>query len=142
VTIVRKIKAVYQRLERAEEIVEKGLIRPLYGTNGWYVCKSHSGQQDGNGQAKLYLVTGESCTCKDYQELQEYNGGWCKHRLAREILLEGKEAGDDPDRVSDQGDGDTKPARRRGARGPSRGNRRRAHGARSATGEAKAGAKS
>jgi hypothetical protein len=87
--IVKKIEAMAARLERAREIVKDGLIYPIYGDEEKrFVCKSHTGQQDGDGQVKLYLVSDKACTCADFRRLKEQNGGWCKHRLAREILLQ------------------------------------------------------
>ncbi len=90
--IVKNIEVMAARLERAREIVKLGLIYPIYGDpERRYVCKSHSGQQDGNGQVKLYLVSQKGCTCADYRHLREVNGGWCKHRLARELILGGEQ---------------------------------------------------
>ena len=87
-TIVAKIESVSQRLERAREIVENGALWPIHkDEQRRYVAKSHSGQHDKDGLPKLYLVGPESCTCADYRRLAQHNGGWCKHRLARELLL-------------------------------------------------------
>jgi len=93
-TIVEKIASVSQRLERAREIVEHGAIWPIHKDDEQrYVAKSHSGQHGENGLPKLYLVGPESCTCADYRKLTKHNGGWCKHRLARELLLNGNAEG-------------------------------------------------
>lgn len=93
-TIVAKIEAAAQRLERAREIVEHGAIWPIHQDDARrFVAKSHSGQHGENGVPKLYLVGPNGCTCADYRKLAEENGGWCKHRLARELLLaEGSKA--------------------------------------------------
>ena len=139
-TIAGKIRKLYERLQRAEQIVEQGLIHELYGTEAkgrWFVVKSHSGQTRKDGRPKLYLVTDGSCTCKDFQVLKEHNGGWCKHRLARELVLERKEGKDDPHGVPRKGDGNRKQAGRRGAGSAPGGHKRRADGAGSAKAKTK-----
>ena len=108
--IIKKIEGMAARLERAKEIVSKGYIWPIYGKPGVYVAKSATGQQDGNGQVKLYLVDGQSCTCADYRRLKAQNGGWCKHRLAREILLsQGGEANANAGGAARRSSGRTEP---------------------------------
>jgi hypothetical protein len=123
--IVKKIEAMAARLERAKEIVKDGLIYPIYGDEEQrFVCKSHTAQKDGNGQVKLYLVTDKACTCADFRRLKDQNGGWCKHRLAREILI--NKGGDHAEnRVSHKSDGDPKPTQRRRALSTHGGDRRR-----------------
>lgn len=109
-TIIQKIETMAARLERAREIAKLGLIYPIYGDEERrYVCKSQSDQTDGNGQVKLYLVGEKSCTCADFRKLSQVNGGWCKHRLAREILLT---KGGDQD--ASRANGKAQPAQRRG----------------------------
>ena len=106
-TIVEKIEALHKRLERAKEIVERGYIYPIYGRPGVYVAKSATGQKDGKGHLKLYLVDEEGCTCADFRRLAKVNGGWCKHRLAREILMsqsEKEEGSDEAQSAQAQGD--------------------------------------
>ena len=94
VTIAEKIEAAHARLQRAREIVDRGEIWPIHKDDDRrFVAKSHSGQRNGNDHLKLYLVDSRSCTCADYRKLAEENGGWCKHRLARELVLaEGSKA--------------------------------------------------
>jgi hypothetical protein len=107
--IVTKIETMAKRLDRAREIVRIGLIYPVYGDEEKrFVCKSQNEQKDGNGQTKLYLVGEKSCTCADFRKLSQVNGGWCKHRLAREILL--SQGGEKNARASHNGDGSAQPA--------------------------------
>lgn len=95
-TIVEKIDALQARLAKARAIVKDGAIWPIHkDENARYVAKSQENRKGANGLPKLYLVGPESCTCADYRELREHNGGWCKHRLARELALNGDAEGRD-----------------------------------------------
>ena len=70
-----------KRLERAKKILAQGNVFPVAGAEGKFVVFSSAGN-------KLYLVdlAAETCTCPDFQKNQQWNGGWCKHRMAVWLL--------------------------------------------------------
>ncbi|MFQ6033379.1 MAG: SWIM zinc finger family protein [Candidatus Bipolaricaulia bacterium] len=72
-----------RRLERAKQIMAQGNVFPVAGAAEKFVVFSSAGN-------KLYLVdlAEQYCTCPDFQTHQEFNGGWCKHRMAAWLLKE------------------------------------------------------
>jgi hypothetical protein len=81
--IIKRIEGAMARLERAKEIVRTGKIYPIWGDEHQsYICKSQNGETNGK-YIKLYLVN-EKCTCEDFKNGHE----WCKHRIARAIMLD------------------------------------------------------
>ena len=66
-----------KRLERAREILAQGKLFQVAGAEEKFVVFSSAGN-------KLYLVdlAEETCTCPDFRKRKEWNGGWCKHRIA------------------------------------------------------------
>lgn len=89
--ILKTIEALSARLEKGKEIVAKGDIWPISepgnedggGAGQRFACRSQSNPEI------VYLVDEESCSCPDFQR-QNLHLGWCKHRLAAEILKESK----------------------------------------------------
>ncbi|MCS7301807.1 MAG: SWIM zinc finger domain-containing protein [Fimbriimonadales bacterium] len=70
----RTIEALYQRLQRARELVEAGKVSPVHGLEGVYVVLN------GDGTAHYLVNADSSCTCPDFEK----HGGRipCKHLLA------------------------------------------------------------
>ncbi len=79
-SVIQKIEALYQRLERARAIVAEGRIHPVLGKPDHYVVQSTKG--DG-----FYLVNG-TCICPDATERAELTKGLCKHKLAAVLFSE------------------------------------------------------
>lgn len=87
--ILKTIEALAARLERAKEIVAKGDIWPISepgNKNGEEAGQRFACHSQSNPEI-VYLVDEEGCTCPDFQR-QNLHQGWCKHRLAAEILKE------------------------------------------------------
>ncbi len=76
VTIVDKIEALNERLERARILVQEDNVSPVLGMDEHYLVESSAG----NGS---YLVNG-TCSCWDAKDerRRELTKGVCKHRLA------------------------------------------------------------
>ena len=72
------IEEMGKRLERAKQLARGGKVRKVEGAEAWVV-------ENGDG-SKLYLVQNGSCTCQDFQQRKELHKGWCKHRLAVELM--------------------------------------------------------
>ena len=86
--VIKRIEALYERLQKAKKLVEENKVRKVAGAEAWVVE---------NGRGEFYLVANDSCTCPDFQNRRDLHGGWCKHRLAVEILKERGDAPRDPD---------------------------------------------
>ena len=87
-TSVQQIEALYQRLQRAREIVADGKVFPIVGMDDHYTVQ---------GTAGHYLVN-EHCTCQDAQQPSEMHHGWCKHKLSVELYKETQEASAPPEK--------------------------------------------
>ena len=73
-----QIKALHDRLIKAEALVANGKVHPVYGlANHYFVEGSHD----------RYLVNGE-CVCPDATNRIELIKGLCKHRLAAMVYAE------------------------------------------------------
>ena len=79
-TVIQKIEALNERLERARQLVADGLVSPVIGMESHYVVRS----SDGDG---YYLVNGE-CSCPDAEYRSDVHSGWCKHFLSVELFKE------------------------------------------------------
>ena len=82
-TTIEKIEAMYERLERARELVTGNKVNPILGMDANYIVASSTG-------SGYYLVNG-SCSCPDAQHRSELTNGVCKHKLAALVFAEGKE---------------------------------------------------
>src|ERR671919_987952 len=76
---IRQIESLYARLEKARVITASGKVHPIVGMDEHYAVESSKGD--------LYLVNG-TCTCIDAQQRTDIHHGWCKHKLAVELLRE------------------------------------------------------
>lgn len=113
-TIVDKIEALHERLERARIIVADGKVSPVLGMDEHFTIASSTG--DGS-----YLVNA-ACTCPDANDPRRKDliRGICKHRLAAILYMEattneGSEH-DGNNHANDEGNADDKPTSRRGAK--------------------------
>ena len=95
-SIVDKIEAVHERLQRARELFENGNVQPVIGMEAHFTVSSSEGKG-------TYLVNGE-CTCPDYEHRQYLNGRLCKHRLAVHLYLEAHPEPADADVEQDKRD--------------------------------------
>jgi|GEM_PF-1786225 len=77
VSPVQQIESLYQRLEKARQLVANGKVHPVIGQEAHHVVQASKGG--------FYLVNG-TCTCPDAQQRDDVHKGWCKHKLAVEVL--------------------------------------------------------
>lgn len=77
---ITRIKALHDRLVKAEELVRDGKVHPVTGMAGHWVVEGRRGH---------YLVNKE-CTCPDYIHRTHLIEGYCKHRLAAMLYAEGE----------------------------------------------------
>jgi hypothetical protein len=78
VTSIAQIRALHDRLIKAEALVANNKVHPVYGlANHYFVEGSHD----------RYLVNGE-CVCPDATNRIELIKGLCKHRLAAMVYAE------------------------------------------------------
>lgn len=81
----KTVKAMAQRLEKAEQLVAEGAVFPISGREGCFVVKNGDGTQ-------FYGVCvregRESCSCPDYEQRQRGAGLPCKHLMAVELFIE------------------------------------------------------
>lgn len=80
---VQQIEALHWRLQKARELVADGKVHPIIGVDDHYAVQSSKGHG-------FYLVNGV-CGCPDAQRRSEMHHGWCKHKLAVE-LVKGEQA--------------------------------------------------
>ena len=93
--VIKRIEALYERLQKAKKLVEENKVRKVAGAEAWVVE---------NGKGEFYLVANDSCTCPDFRNRKELHKGWCKHRLAVEILKEstsGRAKKEDPEKLEE-----------------------------------------
>lgn len=83
-TITDRIRALALRLAKAEQIVQEDRVT-WWEDQNCYMVSSPTG--------RWYSVSGptvgEECNCPDAQQRQELHKGWCKHRLAVELVRQG-----------------------------------------------------
>ncbi len=84
-TIVDKIEALHERLERARVLVADDKVSPVLGLDEHFTVESSTG-------AGHYLVNA-TCSCWDAHDArrQELTRGICKHRLAVVLYMEKSE---------------------------------------------------
>jgi len=73
------IEALHQRLEKARQLVADGKVQPIIGYERHYVVQASKGG--------VYVVNSE-CPCPDAQQRTDVHRGWCKHKLAVELVKE------------------------------------------------------
>jgi hypothetical protein len=78
---VQQIESMYARLEKARPLYAEGKVHPIVGMEGHYAVECS--RIDGG----MYLVN-RTCTCVDAQQRADIHHGWCKHKLAVELLKE------------------------------------------------------
>lgn len=78
------VKGLAVRLEKAQALVDAGVVFPVSGIDGYAVVRNGDGTQ-------MYLVEHaegrERCTCPDFQQRQKAVGLPCKHVLAAQLAL-------------------------------------------------------
>lgn len=79
-TVIEKIEALSQRLERAREIVADKKVKRVLGVDDHYTIESSTG-------SGTYLING-SCSCPDAKQRDDLTKGLCKHKLATLLYLE------------------------------------------------------
>ena len=82
-SVIDRIDAVSQRLERAREIVRAGKVRRIINNLDHFVVEASTNQG-------AYLVN-SSCSCPDSEYRSELTNGLCKHKLAVVLFTESKE---------------------------------------------------
>jgi hypothetical protein len=75
---VAQIKALHDRLIKAEELVANGKVHPVVNLADHYIVEGTQG---------FYLVNG-TCECADFTNRSELIKTYCKHRLAALIYAE------------------------------------------------------
>lgn len=83
---VQLITKLAERLEKAKALVEDGCVHPITGEPNNYVVESE------RDVGTYYHVNGV-CTCPDFQHRGKEIAGWCKHKLAVELMKEQEQAG-------------------------------------------------
>jgi hypothetical protein len=78
VSPIAQIRALHDRLVKAEELVANGKVEPIYGRPSYFIVQ---------GKDTRYLVNG-SCNCPDATHRTELLRGYCKHRLAAMLYAE------------------------------------------------------
>ena len=109
-TIVDKIEALHERLERARMIVQEDKVSPVLGMDEHYIVESSTGTGS-------YLVNG-TCSCWDAKDERRYEltRNVCKHKLAVILYMEAKEGDNDGDDSTDEGSADDNPTSGRGSK--------------------------
>lgn len=79
----KTVKAMAQRLEKAEALVREGAVYAISGRDGGFVVRNGDGTQ-------MYGVSlregRESCSCPDFEQRQRDAGLPCKHLLAAQLF--------------------------------------------------------
>jgi predicted nucleic acid-binding Zn finger protein len=78
VSTIAQIRAIHDRLLKAEALVADGKVHPIYGMADHYIV---------DGSSAKYLVNGE-CRCPDAANRVELTKRLCKHRLAAMLYAE------------------------------------------------------
>ena len=79
-TVIEKIEALSQRLERAREIVADNKVKRVLGVEDHFTIESSTG-------SGTYLING-TCSCPDAKQRDDLTKGLCKHKLATLLYLE------------------------------------------------------
>lgn len=82
-SVIEKIEALHQRLERARQLLTDDKVHSVLGMTEHYVIQS-------SHESGYYLVNG-TCSCPDSQERSELTKGLCKHKLATLLYQETQE---------------------------------------------------
>jgi predicted nucleic acid-binding Zn finger protein len=75
---IAQIRALHDRLARAEELVAEGKVHPVVNMADHYIVQGSQG---------YYLING-SCTCPDFTNRTDLIKGYCKHRLSALLYAE------------------------------------------------------
>jgi hypothetical protein len=75
---VAQIRALHERLIRAEALVCSEKVHPVVDIPGRYIVEGRKG----------YYLVNSSCNCPDATNRTELLKGYCKHRLAAVIYAE------------------------------------------------------
>jgi predicted nucleic acid-binding Zn finger protein len=78
ITQIARIKALRERLIKAEQLVKEGKVHPVIGMPDYWVVEG------GNGH---YLVN-NNCPCPDFVNRTDLIETYCKHRLAAMLYAE------------------------------------------------------
>ncbi len=78
VSPVAQIRALHDRLIRAEVLVADNRVHPAVNLPGHYIVQ---------GNAGFYVINGE-CHCADATNRTDLLKGYCKHRLAALVYAE------------------------------------------------------
>jgi predicted nucleic acid-binding Zn finger protein len=78
VTQIARIKALRDRLIKAEELVKAGKVHPVIDMSDHWVVEGSKGH---------YLVN-ENCPCPDFVNRTDWIETYCKHRLATILYAE------------------------------------------------------
>ena len=76
-TVIQKIEALHDRLERARLLLEDNKIHAVFGVAEHYIVESST--------SDIYYLVNSNCSCIDARQRQELTKGLCKHKLA--VLL-------------------------------------------------------
>ena len=79
-TVIEKIEALSQRLERAKAIVADDKVKRVLGVDDHFTVESSTG-------TGTYLING-TCSCPDAKQRDDLTKGLCKHKLATLLYLE------------------------------------------------------
>jgi predicted nucleic acid-binding Zn finger protein len=77
-TQIARIKALRDRLNKAEELVKAGKVHPVIDMPDHWVVEGSNGH---------YLVN-NNCSCPDFLHRTNLLEGYCKHRLAALLYAE------------------------------------------------------
>jgi predicted nucleic acid-binding Zn finger protein len=75
---IAQIKALHDRLIKAEALVAEGKVNPLVNLSDHYIVEGSQG---------YYLVNG-TCECADFTNRSDLIKTYCKHRLAALLYAE------------------------------------------------------
>ena len=78
VTSIGQIRALHDRLVKAEALVAANKVHPVVNMSDYYVVE---------GNAGFYIING-ACCCDDAINRNELIKGHCKHRLAAMVYAE------------------------------------------------------
>ncbi len=87
--IVQKIQCLAKRLESARDLVERDSVAPA-GLPDLFMVSSSANTRHRVCSGRLDQAP--ECACPDFRYRGESLDGWCKHRLAVELYLEGQPA--------------------------------------------------
>ncbi len=79
-TVIEKIEALAQRLERARQLVAENKVSRVLGVDDHFTVESTTGTGS-------YLING-NCSCPDAKNRDELTKGLCKHKLATLLFVE------------------------------------------------------